>query len=285
MDQILLMWIVGILVLLATMLCTLIYWREKYLIVKEQYSDCQEVSDCFKGYLLTKLHVEKVIKNRIRWFIFGSKYLDLINYQSDRLLSSFERLKHFESSKEDIPLFRSYSFMDQWDAIREMVFITRDIEGEKHYSIDERFGNDPFGCMGTVFSAKIYDLYKKFALQTLRTHGFIEFNRVLNDYSEISSRYSFGSPLLYIKTNMRSKIVSEAKYEIADKAWSEFLKITNNGLPKNEEDKKIAELINSSTYKSVFNNFGSNSDKKLFSVKNGIESFRRKKIVLKKSVT
>lgn len=247
----LLKWLVGIAVPLTVVFSIYINWLNNFLAIKNAYSNCQTMSDICKGYVITKLHVENVQKNKVRWLIFGSRYIDLLNYQADKLLDEIDMLKTFEISEENNPLFHRHSFLDQWKEIDRMLLTKFPDNKTDKRELRKYLGEDPFGWMRVIIEGKIFELYRKYVLHILRTNGIIYFNEIITMYDKVSSLYPQSIPMYAICDSISRKIIIDSRIEIAERIWHEFNANVIQNLNTKEAAANLTGLTTCYTYKLI----------------------------------
>ncbi len=225
---------------------------KKYLLHKNSCKDCQFLEDAWKSYIFARLwHEECRTGFKLWWYFFGSRYIDLVNYTSERCVYELGQLDCFEGPHDNRSCFHRKAFMRHWEEIRATLFDkvlnSHGYSDENSpYEFKPEFNANPFGWMTVMIESKLFELYKKHALQLLRTKGYYKFSEfLLSNYKE-SEKYPHNAAFSIIASGkFHEKIMWANSQEIGERVQHEvkvILGLNNN--PKNESQvEKLQSLV------------------------------------------
>lgn len=242
---------------LATILVFLIAYfirYKKYLLHKNSYKDPQFLGDCWKGYIFARLWQEQCRTGfKLWWYLFGSKYIDMVNFYSERCIYELDQLDRFEESDDNRPFLHRKVFMRHWSIIYNMLFeIDRNynpkFKDDYAYKFDSRFGDDPFGWMTVMIESKMFELYKKHSLLLLRTKGYREFSGFLAKNYNKSKKYPHNAPFSIIASgSFHERIMWDHSVEIGERLQHEVKVIlgTSKVIQEESHAKELQLLLES----------------------------------------
>ncbi len=239
-------WLVGsyVVPLAALALFAILYFirYRQYLFDKNGYANCQFLEDAWKGYIFANLALKKYISgSKFWWYFFGPKYIDLVNYCSERCIYELDQLDRFEVPNDNRPCFNRKAFMRHWEEIHNMLFV-KGKYANSLYEFRPQYGEDPFGWMTVMIESKMFELYKKHALQLLRTKGYREFSKFLDSYYTKSQLYPHNAAFSIIASGkFHEKIMWDNSQEIGERVRHEVKLILEAN--KNPENKFRAEQL------------------------------------------
>ncbi|HVY36026.1 MAG TPA: hypothetical protein VG982_02000 [Candidatus Paceibacterota bacterium] len=244
-------WLVGsyVVPLAALTVFAVLYFirYKRYVMDKNGFADCQFLEDLWKGYIFARLAFEKHRRgSRFWWFFFGSKYVDLVNFHSQQCVYELDQLDRFEESHDVRPCFNRKSFMRHWKEMHSMLFKDSYYSKGEH-TFDEKYGSDPFGWMTVMIKSKLFELYKKRALQLLRTRGYYEFSNFLSSNYDKSKLYPHNAAFSIIASGeCHLKIMEENSQEIGERVRHEVKEILcSHKTPKvKSQFERLRSLVN-----------------------------------------
>ncbi len=224
---------------------------KKYLLHKNSYTDCVFFAGCLEAYIFARLEAKKCQTGpSLWWYLFGSKYIDMVNLYSERCVYELDQLNSFEPT-DGRPCFTRKAFMSHWKEIHAMLFDQKSYgwgSGTTRFRLYFKFGDDPFGSMNDMIQSKLLELYKKQALLILRKDGFREFSEFLHLYDVKSCRYAQNIPFSIITSaSFHEKIVSDHSVEIGERIRQVVRQILGKDrLPTNESQVQKLESLTES---------------------------------------
>ena len=256
------LWLVGSIIVPLAALATfaIFYFRryKQYLLERNSYKDCQFLEDAWKGYISAQIASEKCRTGfKLWWYIFGTRYIDLVNYTSERCVYELDQLDRFEEATDNKPCFNRKSFMRHWNGMRPMLFETKDFRYDDDYSpytFKKEYRDNAFGWMSVMIESKLFELYKKHALQLLRTKGYYAFSEFLESNRRQSKRYPHNAPFSIIASgDFHEKFMKEYSEEIGERIQHEMKVILGtNKVPKTESHiQKLRSLVETFVLKGI----------------------------------
>lgn len=225
---------------------------KQYLLDKNSYKDCQFLEDAWKSYIFTRLACEKCRTGfKLWWYFFGSRYIDLVNYTSERCVYELDQLDRFDEPDDNRPCFNRKSFMNHWKEVHSMLFDNGNYADDfssksSPYKFNPKFGDNPFGWMTVMIESKLIELYRKHALLLLRTKGFKKFSEFLASSHDKSQRYPHDAAFSIIASaKLYEKIVLDCSSEIGERIRHEVkIILGKNKIPKTEAQvNQLEELM------------------------------------------
>jgi hypothetical protein len=248
-------WLVGSYVVpLAVLFVFAIFYfvrYKQYLLHKNSYKDCQFLEDCWKGYIFARLWQEECRTGfKPWWYLLGSKYIDLVNFYSERCVYELDQLDRFDEPNDNRPCFNRKAFMRHWREIHSVLFDNGHYADEfssksSPYKFNPKFGDDPFGWMTVMIESKMFELYKKHALLLLRTKGFQKFSEFLASSHDKSQRYPHNAAFSIIASGkFHEKIASDHAVEIGERIHHEVkIILGTDKIPTSESQAKKLEAL------------------------------------------
>lgn len=246
-------WLVGsyVVPLAVLFVFAILYFAryKQYLLDKNSYKDCQFLEDAWKSYIFTRLACEKCRTGfKLWWYFFGSRYIDLVNYTSERCVYELDQLDRFNESNDNRPCFNRKALMNHWNEIQSMLFDrVKNSYGytdcNSAYEFRTEYGDNPFGWMTVMIESKMLELYKKESLLILRTKGYHDFsNFLVHNYRE-SKKYPHNAPFSIIASGVfHMRIMLDYSKEISERLNHEVKTILGkNKIPKTETQIKQLE--------------------------------------------
>ncbi len=243
-------WLVGsyVVPLAAILVFAVLYFVQykKYLLRKNSYKDCQFLEDCWKGYIFARMAHEKCRTGfKLWWYLFGSRYIDLVNFYSERCVYELDQLDRFDESNDNRPCFNRKAFMRHWGVVRAMLFDKEASTDGYVYKFKPKFGENPFGWMTVMIESKMLELYKRQSLLILRTKGYHDFsNFLVSNYRE-SKKYPHNAAFSIIASGkFHEKAMWDNSKEIGERLTHEVKTILGrNKTPKTDFQVKQLENL------------------------------------------
>ena len=202
------------------------YWKEykRFRLLKNTFAGSASFAYICEGYINANVENQRINKNRYLFWLFGSKYNDLLSSYLQRTIYELDRFEQFREEGKGLIISGRHSFDSQWKILRGQIF--KPASSPENYELRDGFWCQPFGSLYTLIANKIFALYKKDALLILRTKGYWEFCEFLVETTKESERYSPLVPFCgnYI-VDMNICIVSDYQQEVIERIRHEWNKI------------------------------------------------------------